>query len=156
MSIAKTVQDELSAQGFEYEVITHSPTSHSQQTAESAHVPGDKLAKGVVVGDDRGPVLAVIPATHFLDVDRLNELMGRELALMPEAELARLFADCAPGAVPATGTAYDVPTVIDTALLNQDEVWLEAGDHESLLHVSGEAFRRLMRNGGSGPISHHN
>lgn len=156
MTVARTVQEELTAQGFDFEIVTHPPTTHSQQTAESAHIPGDKLAKGVLVSDDRGPVLAVIPATHSLDVGRLNELLGRRLSLMPEEELSRVFDDCSLGAVPATGTAYDVLTVTDTTLLNQDEIWFEGGDHESLLHVSGEAFRHLMRNTGSGPISHHN
>lgn len=155
MSIARRVQEELSEQGFEYEVITHEPTAHSQQTAESAHVPGDKLAKGVVVKDEQGPMLAVIPATHSLDVERLNELTGRHLALMPESELARLFADCELGAIPAAGSAYGLQTVTDTDLLDQDEVWFEGGDHQSLLHVTGQTFRRMMRKGGSGPISHH-
>jgi Ala-tRNA(Pro) deacylase len=153
MSIARSVQEELSRQGLEYDVVTHPPTSHSQQTAESAHIPGDKLAKGVVVGDAEGPMLAVIPASRSLDVDRLNELLGRHLALMPEQELSQLFADCELGAVPATGTAYDLPTIADAQLLHEDEVWFEAGDHRTLLHLSGDAFRRLMSAADSGTIS---
>jgi Ala-tRNA(Pro) deacylase len=155
MTIASTVQDACSKEGCAFEVVMHAHTTHSQQTAQSAHVPGDKLAKGVVVKDDRGPVLAVIPATHSLDMGRLNEMLGRNLSLVPEAELTDMFSDCAYGAVPPLGTAYNMLTVTDTSLLNQGEVWFEGGDHESLLHMSGDAFRRLMRNGGSGPISHH-
>lgn len=155
MTIAATVQNACSMEGCAFEVVTHAHTTHSQQTAESAHVPGDKLAKGVVVGDERGPVLAVIPASHNLDVGRLNEMLGRTLELVAEDDLYRMFSDCAPGAVPPLGTAYNMLTVTDTALLNQPEVWFEGGDHESLLHMTGDAFRRLMRNGGAGPISHH-
>lgn len=155
MSIARRVQEELSEQGLDYEVITHEPTVHSQQTAEAARIPGDRLAKGVVMKDDQGPMLAVIPASHSVDVDRLNDLTGRHLALMPEAELARLFTDCEIGAVPAAGSAYGLPTVTDSKLLTQPEVWFEGGDHESLLRVTGSTFRRMMRKGGVGPISRH-
>ncbi len=155
MSIASTVQDACVREGCSYEVVRHPHTTHSQQTAQSAHVSGDCLAKGVVVSDDRGPVLAVIPASHHLDLAKLNEMLGRNLELVPEPELADIFGDCSYGAVPPTGTAYNMLTVTDTSLLMKEEIWFEAGDHESLLHMSGEAFQRLMRNAGSGPISHH-
>ena len=48
MTIAQTVQKHLKDRRIHYDVITHSPTGSSSETAQSAHVPGDRIAKGVV------------------------------------------------------------------------------------------------------------
>ena len=47
-------------------------------------------------------------------------------------------------AVPALGPAYGLETLVDESLLGVPEVWFEAGDHTTLVRVSGAAFRTLM------------
>ena len=56
----------------------------------------------------------------------------------------RPFRDCAVGAVPPLGAAYNIPTVVEDSLLSAPEVWFEAGDHEDLVHVRGAAFLSLL------------
>jgi len=63
----------------------------------------------------------------------------------------RLFGDCAQGAVPALGSAYGLETLVDDSLNDQDEVYIEGGDHESLVCLSGSAFMGLL-----GPARHGN
>ena len=109
----------------------------------------------LLLQDARGPVMAVLPATHALDVKRVSELLGRDLELMAEQRLSTLFEDCEPGAVPATGPAYQVPTVVSEVLVDEREIWFEAGDHENLVHVLGADFRHLMKDAKLGHISHH-
>jgi Ala-tRNA(Pro) deacylase len=36
--------------------------------------------------------------------------------------------------------------VVDTDLFMQPDIYFEAGDHEDLIHVSADAFQRIMRN----------
>ena len=71
-----------------------------------------------------------------------------------EEEIATLFKDCEPGAVPPLGPAYGVETLLDEALASLDEVYFEAGDHEQLVHVNGEGFRNLLRGVRHGYFSH--
>ena len=63
MAIAATFQRYLD-QHVMYDVIAHEPTMSSMRTAQACHIPGDCLAKAVVLGDDSGYMLAVLPATH--------------------------------------------------------------------------------------------
>ena len=85
------------------------------------------LAKAVALKDLLGQLLAVMPASHDLDLDRLRELLHRPgLELMSEEELVDVFFDCEPGAVPPLGPDYRVPTVVDRALMQRDEVYFEA------------------------------
>jgi Ala-tRNA(Pro) deacylase len=58
--------------------------------------------------------------------------------------MIELFPRCEPGAVPALGQAYDMETVVDRSLFDNPEVYLEGGDHLSLVRVSGSDLRQLM------------
>ena len=61
-----------------------------------------------------------------------------------EADLEEAFYDCAPGAIPAVGEEYLIPTIVDERLRHLKEVFFEAGDHERLVHISSDGFSRLM------------
>lgn len=155
MAIAHTVADYLNSRGVEYEVIQHSHTGSSMETAESAHVPGDQLAKSVVLEDEQGYLMAVIPATHRIQISKLNRLTNRNLGLTTETALEGLFEDCELGAIPPLGDAYGMQTVWDTCLAEQPDVYFEAGDHEELIHVAGAEFQSLMASDMRGEFSTH-
>jgi len=42
------------------------------------------------------------------------------------------------------GPAYNLETIIDETLAEQPDIYFEAGDHEQLVHVSGETFETLL------------
>ena len=71
MTIAPTLQKYLAAENIQYEVIPHEFSMTSTRTAEACHIPGDRLAKGIVLRRDGEYMLAVLPASHHL---RLPEL----------------------------------------------------------------------------------
>jgi Ala-tRNA(Pro) deacylase len=113
-------------------------------TAASAHVPGDRLAKAVIVKSEDEPLMVVVPSDYHVHLGLLHRYLGNEVGLATEAELAALFPDCEPGAAPAIGQAYGIRTLLDSTLLNESEVYLEGGDHETLVRLTGEEFRALM------------
>ena len=88
--------------------------------------------------------MAVLPSTCHVRLGKLSREMNRKLRLATEDELARLFADCETGAVPPLGLAYGMPTIVDDALGEQSDIYCEAGDHETLLHMNRDAFMALM------------
>jgi len=144
MSIATSVDDYLSRCGVRYDLIPHTRTTNSSQTAEAAHVPGSQLAKCVMLHDDSGYLMAILPSTRRVDLDAIDEQLGRRLMLAREDELPAMFRDCEPGAIPPLGKAYGIDVVMDDDLLKADDVYFEAGDHRALVHVSGEDFLQLM------------
>jgi Ala-tRNA(Pro) deacylase len=77
---------------------------------------------------------------------------GRGEDLAEEDELGRVFDDCAVGAVPP-GLGYGVATIVDEALEAQPDIYFEAGDHASLIHMDGAEFTRMMRNARHGQFS---
>ena len=144
MSVARTVDRALKRHDVDHEILRHPHAATSSRVAEAAHVHGDRVAKGVVLKDDVGYVLAVLPATHRLLPEVINSRLHRRLGLASEKDVACLFGDCQPGAVPALGLAYGIPTIVDSTLREQSDIYLEAGDHEELVHISERSFERLM------------
>jgi Ala-tRNA(Pro) deacylase len=102
------------------------------------------LAKSVVLEDEQGYLMVVLPSSRRVDVGELQRQLKRNLGLASESELAQLFADCEIGALPALGPAYGMETVVDDAIAEQPDIYFEAGDHEQLVHVTAEVFQTLL------------
>ena len=77
------------------------------------------------------------------------------MGLATETELADLFTDCEPGAIPPIGEAYGMTTVVDNNLDDCNDVYIEAGNHTDLLHISGNAFRQLVEHSRHASICVH-
>ena len=146
MGIALTLKRYLDGRHAPYDVMVHERTATARQTARECEVPRSCLAKGVLLRDGHGYLLAVLPASRQLDQAVLSRLVDRPVELATENETGTVFRDCAPGAVPAIGPAYGLETVIDDHLMAEPEIYFEGGDHESLVHMRGEAFQELVRN----------
>jgi Ala-tRNA(Pro) deacylase len=155
MAIAHAVEEFLKSHHVAYDLVPHPRALSSARTAQLAHVPGDRLAKSVLLADESGYLMAVIPATHRVDLGRLHHQLHRMLGLAVEQEVAELFRDCDRGAIPAIGQPYRVATIVDDALLQQPDIYFEAGDHEALVHVSGPAFGAMMAGVPHGRFAHH-
>lgn len=143
MSVAQTLQQYLTDNGITFDTLTHPETPSASRTAQVSHVPGDRLAKGVVLRKGDAFLLAVLPASHHLMLEAVQDKLREQVELASEAEIKPLFPDCAVGAVPALGSAYGLSMLVDENLDGQPEVYIEGGDHRTLIRVSGETFHRL-------------
>ena len=153
MPIARRLRWALETSGLPFEILPHARSHNSAETAREAHVPLDRLVKPVLLEDERGYVLAIVPASCRVDLERLGEQMHRELELARESEIAALFGDCEAGALPPVGTAYRVPTVYDDRLAELADVYFEAGDHEDVVHMRAPDFLKLIEGALHGHIA---
>lgn len=147
MSISTRVANFLDEQGIEYDTLNHPHTSTTADAALAAHILPKSIAKAVVLEDhDNRHLMAILPADHKLSLHKLNNKMDTELHLVDENRVYQMFSDCDPGAVPAIGQAYNMNAIYDEALDQLDDVYLEAGDHETLIHLDRAQFGKLMGN----------
>jgi len=138
-----------------YDVVAHEPTTSAMRTAEACRVSGDRVAKAVVLRDEYGYVLAILPASHHIRLDDLRVQLGLDVNLAAEYEIEELFDDCVPGAIPPVGECYGLDTVVDDSIEEQPEVYLEGGDHETLVHMSHAQFASLTATARHGSFSVH-
>ena len=154
MSIALKLQQNLHRNALNYDVLDHPRTYTSMETAQVCHVSGDRIAKSVLLNDGSKYLLAVLPASRRVDFQQIRRAVGRPVWLASEQEAGGLFADCELGAITPVGTDYGIKTIIDDALLDLDEVYFEAGDHEELIHMDHDAFDELVADADHGRISY--
>jgi len=156
MTIAATVQQYLRDCGVDYEVVEHARTLSSSRTAEVSHVAGDRLAKAVVLKSEGGFTMAVLPASCHLRLGELQHYLAQPIGLATEKEVGQLFDDCELGAIPAIGKPYGMAMIVDDSLNEQPDVYFEAGDHMSLIHVNAIGFQQLTAEARHGRFSRHN
>ena len=155
MSIAAKVERWLTQHAIAFELLEHPRSCGARDTALAAHVPPDHIAKGVLVGDDAGWLLAVIPGSHWLRLEALRRELDRPgLELAPEPQVLARFGDCEPGSVPPLAAAYGLDGVLDEALTGLANVYIETGDHRLLAHLDAAGFEFLTRGLRRGHFGH--
>ncbi|QYY31383.1 MULTISPECIES: aminoacyl-tRNA deacylase [Cupriavidus] len=154
MTMATTLASCLDKKQTQFDTVRHPYSLSSMATAHAAHIPGDRLAKTVLLEDEKGYLAAVIPSTHHLKLSEICEQTGRKLSLAHEDGVREVFRDCDVGALPPVGMAYGMQTWLDDSLLTHSDVYFEAGDHQELVHMSTEQFMALMSDAQHGHFAH--
>lgn len=143
MGISITLAQYLADNNIEYDTLQHKKTSSSLSAADAAHLPVNELAKAVVIKRQKGYLLAIVPASRNVDLTGLGSWLNQTIGLATEEEISELFPDCEMGAVPALGAPFGIKSVIDEELSGLDDIYFEAGDHHTLIHLAGNDFDRL-------------
>ncbi|MDE1462007.1 aminoacyl-tRNA deacylase [Spartinivicinus poritis] len=145
MAMSETLRQYFASRHIRYEMKWHPSSATSYQTALLAHVSPMQIAKPVILKNQfQHYVMAVVPAKSKLQVKIINEMLEHAFHLAKESELQASFRDCELGAIPPVGQAYHMDTIVDDKLLALDDVYLEGGDHEVLIHLHKEDFALLM------------
>jgi Ala-tRNA(Pro) deacylase len=127
----------LTSRHIAFQRLPHRRTYTANRMAQALHVKGREVAKTVLVRTAHGHVLAVLPATHHVDLEQLRDDLGEErVELAGEDEMDRLFPDCERGVLPPFGSLYQVPTIMDDSLAEDESIVFEANDHEQAIRMS--------------------
>jgi Ala-tRNA(Pro) deacylase len=138
------LDDFLTSRQIPFERLHHRPVYTANRMAQALHVPGREVAKTVLLRTGNGYALAVLPATHQVDLDQVREDLGTDnVAMATEAEMDQLFPDCERGAVPPFGSLYDLPTVVDESLADDESIVFDANTHEDAIRMAYRDFEAL-------------
>lgn len=141
----KTLVDYLDKNNVEYTKIQHTPEYTALEIAESAHVPGDELAKTVMIKIDGKMAMAVVPASRHVDLEQLRSAAGgKRIELAEEREFESLFPACEVGAMPPFGNLFDMDVYSSEELRKDEEIAFCAGSHDELVQMSYADFERLV------------
>jgi Ala-tRNA(Pro) deacylase len=139
------LQDFLQRQHTRYELIHHTRAVTAQETAATAHIRGQLLAKTVMVNLDERLAMVVIPAASRVHFGRLCRQTGAQAAVLAtEAEFRDLFPDCEVGAMPPFGNLYGLEVYVDESLVSDADIAFNAGTHTELVRMPYREFERLV------------
>ena len=142
---AQKLREFLDSNNIEYITISHSPAYTAQRIAELTHTPGKEMAKTVIVKLDDKFAMAVLPASHRVDLDYLKRgVDAQNVELATEAEFKNLFPDCEVGAMPPFGNLYDMDVLVAERLTDDEEIAFNAGSHTELVRMAYKDFENLV------------
>jgi Ala-tRNA(Pro) deacylase len=153
MGIAITLAQYLVDCNVAYDLVPHPHTVPASASAAASRVPDNSLAKGVVIKGRSGFMLAVLPASRHIELEKLRELVGSDVDVANQEQVETFFLDCEPGVVPALGGAYGLKVVVDDSLAQEPDIFLESGDHASLVHIDGASFLKITGDARHGRFS---
>jgi Ala-tRNA(Pro) deacylase len=142
------VQDYLKQQNVSFEVLKHRRTFEAQRLAHAVHASGYEVAKTVLLrteGQSDSPfVVAVVPATHMVDLMRASKALGMgKVDLASEEDIAEHCRDCERGALPPFGSQYGMKTVVDDTLTTDEQIVFEGNTHAEAIRMKFKDFQRL-------------
>jgi Ala-tRNA(Pro) deacylase len=139
------LSDFLNQSKVRYDAVHHPEAFTAQELAAIEHVKGRSHAKVVMIKAGSEKFMAVLPADHRVDLEKLDKATGKRTALATEAEFKDLFPDCAVGTMPPFGHLYGMGTYVDTSLTEAGNIVFEAGTHSDAIKMSYADYARLAK-----------
>jgi Ala-tRNA(Pro) deacylase len=138
------VERYLADQELEHAVIQHPLTHTAAAEARVAAVEPAQTAKTVMLRDDDGYVMAVLPASETLSLHRLRRIASQPgLRLAREDELERDFPAFDIGAFPPIRALIGKKGYIDYRVLIPHRVLCNGGDHLHSVVLDTGALARI-------------
>lgn len=139
------VKDYLQKRDVRFKDIFHPVSFSAQETAARAHVKGREFAKTVLIFVDKEMVMTVLPASHFIDFDKLKTtLRATKVELASESAFKSRFPGCEVGAMPPFGNLFDMEVYMSESLLVNRDVTFNAGSHTEAITISIGEFVRII------------
>jgi Ala-tRNA(Pro) deacylase len=143
---SKKLKEFLDANKVKYVSIQHSSAYTAQEIAASAHIPGQDIAKTVIVKIDGKIAMAVLPASYKINFDNLKDSLGvKDIRLAYEQEFIDKFPDCEVGAMPPFGNVYNMDVYVAEALTENEEIAFNACTHTELIKMKFVDFEKLVK-----------
>jgi len=140
------VQQFLRQRNVVFSSLDHEAAYGAQGVAQAVHVSGDRVAKAVLLKSGGDYALAVVPATHTIELAPAARAWGvRKAQLASEEDCGKLFADCELGALPPFGSQYGVKTLLDRRLLEDEEIVFEGNTHHEAVRMRLKDFVEIEK-----------
>ncbi len=155
MHLSERVRAHLERLHTPYALVprTGAETGALGEAAEASRIDPGSLVRAVLLQDEQGLLLAILPATHLIDFQTLRERLGRNLKPAAPELVAATFPDCETGCVPPLGIPYGLAAIIDDGLASSGPIHFEAGYRDSLIRIQGYDFRILHADSLHAPIA---
>ncbi len=145
--IAAALRRYLDENKAKYNVQSCEPRPTAQELAHLAHVSGKRLAKTVLLREQGSQqhILAVVPASELVDLNRLSAQWGKPLELAPEEDFAKLLPDFETAAAPPFAGLVGLPTLVDDCLAGRDWIAFCGGSRGDLIEMSWDEYARIAQ-----------
>lgn len=137
MATPMWIRKTLERRGIPFDELHHYDAYTAQEVAQREHVSGHRVAKVVVVMADGRPVELILPASRYVNLDRVRTILQtQDVQLASEAEMERFFDDSEVGAIPALRHWQGVDVIMDRSLNVEGQIVFQAGTHADAVRLN--------------------
>jgi HD-like signal output (HDOD) protein/prolyl-tRNA editing enzyme YbaK/EbsC (Cys-tRNA(Pro) deacylase) len=118
-------------------------------------IQSDSLAtvQTLLLQDGQGKLQAFYPSGSLLNIDGLRQLTGRELKALNKSETAALCNAKNLQDTPGVPLALGVEVVIDSQLLDAQQLLLDSGNQQTVVQLGNAQFKALIADAKVGELS---
>lgn len=149
----QSIYDYLDSCDIAYESITHERTNTLEQAAHVCQIPSETLLRTVVLEEESGLILAILPINRLLDFAELCKVLNRDMEPARQEVTKQLFIQCEPHSYPPLPDLYAVDAILDSAIMELEYVYFEPGKHDELIKMSRDDFMKLQQHCWQGDFS---
>ncbi len=143
MSVFERVQDLLTLHNVDHEVLRHEPVYTSQEAAAIRETPLASGAKALICKGDNQIVMFVLPADRKLASREIRRARKwRKLRFLNREEVLERTG-LQPGSIPPFGSLFDLPTLCDPRLGENEKINFNAGDHSISVSMTYADYLRV-------------
>ena len=128
-----------------YELKNHPPTYTSQESALYRGEPLKIGAKAMVMKTDTGFMMAVLPADRKIDSAQLKKTVSTKNLRFATTEELLDITGLVPGAIPPFGLLFNLPMIVDKALLEEEYIAFNAGSLEKSIKMKTKDYREIVQ-----------
>lgn len=133
----------LDEDGAEYRTFEHEAVRTSEQAAAVRGTPLQRGAKALLLECGDSLILAVLSASARVDYKTLKKTLGVKRLQMAAAEKVLAATGCQPGGVPPFGGLFDLRTIVDPLLLENEWIDFNAGERTRSVEMRSADYLRL-------------
>jgi len=132
----------LESKGIPFEKLEHEPVTTSDAAAGARASSLSQGAKALIVKADDKYYHLIISAVERVDNKKLRKILQTRRVRFANSEELLELTGCQPGAVPPFGNLFDLPVLMDDAILSEETVYFNCGSHTISLRMTREDLER--------------
>jgi Ala-tRNA(Pro) deacylase len=128
-TVFERVETLLAQRGVQFKVLRHEPVFTSEEAARVRGTPLASGAKALICKGEQAFVMFVVPADRKLDSHAVRAAKRWKKMRFATREEVLAMTGLAPGSIPPFGSLFDLPTLCDERLSQNETINFNAGDH---------------------------
>jgi Ala-tRNA(Pro) deacylase len=141
-SVFERLKLALQSAGIDFALTHHAPVYTSSEAAAVRGVSLHSGAKALILKGEEGFFMAVIPADLALDSNALRKHLGAKRLRFASKEEVLDLTSLTPGSIPPFGSLFEMNTICDARLQDNDRINFNAGSHTDSIQMTYADYLR--------------
>jgi len=144
MSLPAAIESCRTLQNVQYELTTGRSMGSLHTVVQTSDLKAEQVVRMILLSDSIGKLQLLIPANCLIDLSRLCEMLGRNLQAVSSEETKALAQRYGTATLPALPALTGLPTLADSRLFKNSELYLETGVPNLYIKMSQDQFRQAI------------